>query len=65
MAWYTQVRRQFVDDPFPLALYEGLVQTLDVAINERVKRFVAFCEKTTILYSAFTNSRWGIVLLLD
>ncbi|WP_419655325.1 putative UDP-N-acetylglucosamine pyrophosphorylase [Desulfosarcina variabilis str. Montpellier] len=60
MAWYTQVRRQFVDDPFPLALYEGLVQTLDVAINERVKRFVAFCEKlpsSTQLYKQQMGDR--------
>jgi UDP-N-acetylglucosamine/UDP-N-acetylgalactosamine diphosphorylase len=45
MAWYKQVRRQFIGDPFPLALYEGLVQTLGMAIDERVKRFVTFCEK--------------------
>lgn len=45
MAWYHQVRRQFVNDHFPLALYEGLVQTLNMAIDERVKRFIAFCER--------------------
>lgn len=45
MAWYTQVRRQFVGDQFPLALYDGLVGTLNTAINERIKRFIAFCEK--------------------
>ena len=45
MAWYTQVRRQFVGDQFPMALYDGLVGTLNTAINERIKRFIAFCEK--------------------
>ena len=53
MAWYTQVRRQFIEDHFPLALYDGLVQILGMAINERLKRFVAFCEnlpESTRLY---------------
>ena len=45
MAWYTRVRRRFVGDRFPQALYQGLVDTLELAIGERVKRFTAFCEK--------------------
>jgi bifunctional UDP-N-acetylglucosamine pyrophosphorylase/glucosamine-1-phosphate N-acetyltransferase len=45
MAWYTQIRRQFVGERFPQLLYEGLVHTLNSAINERIKRFIAFCEK--------------------
>jgi UDP-N-acetylglucosamine/UDP-N-acetylgalactosamine diphosphorylase len=45
MAWYTHIRRQFVGERFPLALYEGLVETLHSAISERIKRFTAFCEK--------------------
>ncbi len=45
MAWYTHVRRQFVGDRFPQALHEGLIDTLHLAIFERIKRFSAFCEK--------------------
>jgi hypothetical protein len=45
MAWYTHVRRQFVGERFPLTLYEGLVDTLHLAISERIKRFTEFCEK--------------------
>ncbi len=45
MAWYTHVRRQFIGDQFPQALYEGLTDTLRLAISERIKRFTDFCEK--------------------
>ncbi|BBO73554.1 hypothetical protein DSCW_09710 [Desulfosarcina widdelii] len=45
MAWYTHVRRLFVSERFPQALYQGLVDTLQTAIDERIKRFSAFCEK--------------------
>jgi bifunctional UDP-N-acetylglucosamine pyrophosphorylase / glucosamine-1-phosphate N-acetyltransferase len=45
MAWYTQIRHQFVGERFPPLLYEGLVHTLNTAIKERIKRFIAFCEK--------------------
>ena len=45
MAWYTQIRRQFVGERFPQMLYDGLVDTLTNAINERIKRFVVFCDK--------------------
>ena len=45
MAWYTHVRRQFIGAQFPQTLYEGLIITLRVAIDERIKRFVAFCER--------------------
>ncbi|MBC2713375.1 MAG: protein GlmU [Desulfosarcina sp.] len=45
MAWYTHVRRQFIGNRFPQELYEGLTDTLRLAISERIKRFIAFCEK--------------------
>jgi len=45
MAWYIHVRRLFVGERFPQALYQGLVDTLQTAIDERIKRFAAFCEK--------------------
>jgi bifunctional UDP-N-acetylglucosamine pyrophosphorylase / glucosamine-1-phosphate N-acetyltransferase len=44
MAWYTHVRGQFVGERFPQALYTGLVDTLHLAISERIQRFTAFCE---------------------
>ena len=43
MAWYTHVRQAFVGERFPQALYNGLIDTLRVAIDERIKRFIAFC----------------------
>jgi bifunctional UDP-N-acetylglucosamine pyrophosphorylase/glucosamine-1-phosphate N-acetyltransferase len=45
MTWYTHIRRLFVGERFPQALYQGLVDTLQTAINERIKHFSAFCEK--------------------
>ena len=45
MTWYTHVRRLFVGERFPSALYQGLIDTLQLAIDERIKRFSAFCEK--------------------
>lgn len=45
MAWYTHVRRQFVGERFPEALYRGLVDTLRIAVLERSKRFIDFCER--------------------
>ncbi|PIE67690.1 MAG: protein GlmU [Deltaproteobacteria bacterium] len=45
MTWYTQVRRLFIGARFPEALYQGLVDTLQNVIDERIKRYTAFCEK--------------------
>ncbi|WP_319525398.1 protein GlmU [uncultured Desulfosarcina sp.] len=45
MAWYTHIRGLFVGERFPKALYQGLIDTLKTAIDERTKRFSAFCEK--------------------
>ena len=45
MAWYTHVRLQFVGKRFPQPLYEGLIGILRLAIDERIKRFIVFCEK--------------------
>ena len=45
MAWYTHVRQPFIGQRFPQALYDGLTDTLRLAIFERIKRFTAFCEK--------------------
>ena len=43
--WYAFVRRRFIGDGFPQPLYDGLTETLNVAVEERIKRFEAFCEK--------------------
>jgi UDP-N-acetylglucosamine/UDP-N-acetylgalactosamine diphosphorylase len=43
--WYALVRRRFIGDEFPRPLYDGLTETLNVAVEERIKRFEAFCEK--------------------
>jgi bifunctional UDP-N-acetylglucosamine pyrophosphorylase/glucosamine-1-phosphate N-acetyltransferase len=45
MVWYRHVRRKFIGERLPKPLYEGLLSTLEIAIDERVKRFVLFCEK--------------------
>jgi UDP-N-acetylglucosamine/UDP-N-acetylgalactosamine diphosphorylase len=45
MTWYTHIRRLFVGERFPQALYQGLIDTLQTAIDERIKRFSAFCQK--------------------
>jgi bifunctional UDP-N-acetylglucosamine pyrophosphorylase / glucosamine-1-phosphate N-acetyltransferase len=45
MAWYTQIRQQFIGEQFPAPLYQGLTGTLESAIKERIKRFIGFCDK--------------------
>ena len=45
MMWYHHIRSLFISDRFPRALYDGLLFTMRVAIDERIKRFIAFCEK--------------------
>ena len=45
MTWYTHIRRLFVGERFPQALYQGLLDTLQTAIDERIKRFSTFCQK--------------------
>ena len=36
--WYSQVRSQFISSDFPKTLLTGLQQTLDQALDERIKR---------------------------
>ena len=45
LAWYTHIRSLFIGDRFPTVLHEGLIDTLTSALQERIKRFRAFCEK--------------------
>jgi UDP-N-acetylglucosamine/UDP-N-acetylgalactosamine diphosphorylase len=44
--WYTHVRRSFFESTdFGTALYEGVVEKLEMALDEREKRFEALSEK--------------------
>ena len=45
--WYRFVRPLFVSNAFKDEMIEGLVQTLSVGINERIKRLKAFVEKAS------------------
>lgn len=43
--WYKYVRSRFISDEFSIELLEGLVITLNLAIDERIKRLKALNEK--------------------
>jgi len=58
MVWYRLVRRQFIGEQFPPQLYDGLVGTLKIAIDERIKRFMAFCKKLETSKKLY-NERMG------
>lgn len=45
--WYRNVRRQFISEAFPAELHEGIVETLQVAIAERIRRLEEFADKMT------------------
>ncbi|HUV50421.1 MAG TPA: hypothetical protein VMW78_05310 [Anaerolineae bacterium] len=45
MQWYIYVRTQFISDDFPEPLFVGLKEKLNMAINERIKRFKDLCDK--------------------
>jgi UDP-N-acetylglucosamine/UDP-N-acetylgalactosamine diphosphorylase len=38
MQWYRHVRFKFISEVFPLPLYEGLLNNLDIIIGERIRR---------------------------
>ncbi len=42
MQWYIHVRSEFLCDDFPQALSDGLKETLNMAIDERIKRLKEF-----------------------
>ena len=44
--WYQHVRLLFICEEFPRQLYEGVLDKLDLAVNERVKRLKDFINKT-------------------
>ncbi len=45
MQWYRHVRSMCISNDFPQPLYEGLIDKLNMAVSERIKRFKAFCHK--------------------
>ena len=45
MEWYQTVRYLFISDEFPQELHKGLVETLDLAIDERIQRLSGFIDK--------------------
>jgi len=45
MQWYIHVRTQFISDDFPEPLFVGLKEKLNMAIDERIKRFKDLCDK--------------------
>lgn len=45
MQWYIYVRTQFISDDFPKPLFVGLKEKLNIAIDERIKRFKDLCDK--------------------
>jgi bifunctional UDP-N-acetylglucosamine pyrophosphorylase / glucosamine-1-phosphate N-acetyltransferase len=45
MQWYQVIRFLFISDEFPTELHQGLVKTLDLAIDERITRLAGLMEK--------------------
>jgi UDP-N-acetylglucosamine/UDP-N-acetylgalactosamine diphosphorylase len=45
--WYAQVRTLFVSDGFPQPLLQGLLEKIEMAIEERINRLEAACLKMT------------------
>ena len=43
--WYTNVRSLFVSKEFPKELFEGLLKTVQLGIDERIKRLEKFAQK--------------------
>lgn len=54
--WYRHVRSRFVSKNMPPELFEGLVETIDAAIRERVSRMAAFAGKMAASAEAYEKS---------
>lgn len=62
--WYGEVRRCFVGIDFPEELHEGLMQTLNLALTERLKRLEELISKLAQNLSGLRNpASYGEVLL--
>jgi UDP-N-acetylglucosamine/UDP-N-acetylgalactosamine diphosphorylase len=46
--WYAHVRSEFVGQEFTQELFEGLMETLQVAIQERIARLLAYCRSLPV-----------------
>ena len=44
MRWYEHVRSKFISKDFPEPLFKGLIQKLEQAIEERIKRLSLYCD---------------------
>lgn len=55
MQWYRHARVLFISDDFPVLLHEGLIEKLNMAIDERIKQFKAFCEKMPLSAEKYTS----------
>ncbi|MCP4745293.1 MAG: hypothetical protein GY874_04000 [Desulfobacteraceae bacterium] len=52
MQWYNCVRRLFIGEQLPDPLFQGLIQTLDKAFQERLKQLGRLCEKMQMIQTA-------------
>jgi hypothetical protein len=46
--WYVHVRSEFVGQDFTRELFEGLMETLQMAIQERIARLLAYCRSLPV-----------------
>ena len=46
--WYIHIRSEFVGKDFPQELYDGLKETLQTAIQERIARLLAYCRGLSV-----------------
>ena len=46
--WYIHVRSAFVGQDFTSELFEGLMETLQMAIQERIARLLAYCRRLPV-----------------
>lgn len=54
--WYREIRSLFIDADFPEALYQGLLDTVQVAISERIRRLDALAEKMPRSIAAYQRA---------
>jgi UDP-N-acetylglucosamine/UDP-N-acetylgalactosamine diphosphorylase len=47
LQWYQHARYQFLSDEFPIQLFEGVLDKLDMAVNERIKRLEDFIKRSS------------------
>ncbi len=55
LQWYQHIRIQFLSDEFPRQLFEGVLDKLDLAVNERIKRLEDFLKKSSELNKVFSE----------